>query len=70
MDKYSLYCGLGNILSFVILYTVCIILVLKYVSNIIAVILLILLFFPICGYFEEKILSGFINLMIEKFLDK
>jgi hypothetical protein len=66
MDKYSLYCGLGNILSFVILYAICIIMVVNYVSNIIAVILLILLFFPICGYFEEKILSRFINLMIEK----
>lgn len=68
MDKYSLYCGIGNILSFVILYTICIILVVKYVSNIIAVILLILLFFPICGYFEEKILSGVINLIVGKLL--
>lgn len=55
MDKYSLYCGIGNILSFVILYTICIILVVKCISNIIADILLILLFFLICGYFEEKI---------------
>lgn len=70
MDKYSLYCGIGNILVFIILYTICIILILKYVSNIIVIIFLILLFFPICGYFEEKILSGVINLMIEKFLDE
>lgn len=69
MDKYSLCCGIANLLAFVILYTVCIILVVKYVSNIILIILLLILLFFICGYFEERILSGIINTNVEKFFE-
>ena len=68
MKDNGIWYFIANLITYILIYALCIMVTTQLIQNtIISVIVLFVLFF-ICGYVEEKILSQFVNCIIEKLL--
>ncbi len=56
----------GNLIAYILLYLLCLMVVMIYIKSIVLKILLLIILLPICGWFEEKTISIFINSFIER----
>lgn len=70
MKDYSDWCSILNLISFIIMFVISIIMIINIFKMIVVRILLIILFYFLCGYFEQYILSKYINSFVEYLLNK
>lgn len=66
VDIYVIF----NSLMWIIIFAICLILLILFVGNIIARIILAIVSFVICGFIEERILSKYVNRFVKKIILK
>jgi len=58
----------ANFITYILIYALCIMATIQIIENIVTRVIILFVLFLACGYVEEKILSRFINSLIEKLL--
>lgn len=69
MKDDSIIYVIANSVAYLIIYILCLVIVINAINNVFARLFLGVVFFLACGYLEEKLLSRYVNELIEKILN-
>lgn len=58
----------ANFITYILIYALCIMATTQIIENIIIRVIISFVLLLVCGYVEEKILSRFVNSLVEKLL--
>lgn len=70
MKDDSIYYFIANSILYFLMFLICVIICIKLFDNIAVIVIALVFMFFVCGYVEEKILSKYVNYIIEKLLEK
>lgn len=68
MKDNGIWYFVANFIMYILVYILCLVVVIYIVKNIIIRVILLVILLVVCGYFEEKVFSQFVNNFIEKIL--
>jgi len=68
MKDNGIWYFIANFITYVLVYALCLIAVIKFVENIFIRIVVLFVLLLVCGYVEEKVLSQIVNGFVEKLL--
>ena len=68
MKDNGIWYFIANFIMYILIYALCIMAMIKIIENIIIRVIILFILFLACGYVEEKILSRFVNSLVEKLL--
>ena len=69
MRDRGIWYFVGNLIAYILLYLLCLMVVIMCIKSIVLKILLLIILLPICGWFEEKTISIFVNSFIERIVE-